>query len=347
MACISLGGDHKCIERSTDCDCPICSDYLFNSPKPVVFMQCGHSIHRHCFEEHMKSSYKCPLCNKSCINMEYQFRNYDMAILTQPMPAEYCDTRAIISCNDCRAKSQTAYHWLGLKCTVCQSYNTTELQLLNLPGAESEGNGNAIIEQQQQPVPLDAAFLAHELRQRTRAASAARREREREQQQIETDRAAAAALSTSPSYSPAFLLRLLHRTATPVSPTPSLPPPFSEAEERAVPPLSSSPSPRPLGLATAFESPSAAAAAQARHGHGLAVDESDDEEDEEDDDMLDLFWGRDRDHERGNAITSAESAVGFDDEDEGESSSEEDDCDDEDDDDEEDEEEGIMLVGHR
>ncbi|KAK3943515.1 zinc-ribbon-domain-containing protein, partial [Diplogelasinospora grovesii] len=133
MACISMTGPHKCIERSTDCDCPICGDYMFNSPKPVVFMQCGHSIHRHCFNEHMKSSYKCPLCSKSCVNMEYQFRNYDVAILTQPMPVEYRDARAVISCNDCSAKSQTAYHWLGLKCTVCNSYNTVQLQLLHMP----------------------------------------------------------------------------------------------------------------------------------------------------------------------------------------------------------------------
>jgi hypothetical protein len=134
MACVSTSSSHKCVERSTDCDCPICGDYLFSSTRPVVFMQCGHSIHRHCFQEHMKTSYKCPLCSKSCVNMEYQFRNHDLAILNQPMPPEYRDARAVVSCNDCRAKCQTAYHWLGLKCTVCQSYNTTQLKLLNMPG---------------------------------------------------------------------------------------------------------------------------------------------------------------------------------------------------------------------
>src|SRR4051812_529541 len=117
MACISMTKGHKCIERSIDCDCPICGEYMFNSPRPIIFMQCGHSIHRRCFDQHMQSSYKCPLCNKSCVNMDAQFRSFDMAILTQPMPHEYTDARAIISCNDCSAKSQTAYHWLGLKCS--------------------------------------------------------------------------------------------------------------------------------------------------------------------------------------------------------------------------------------
>ncbi|KAM7220478.1 hypothetical protein V8F06_004067 [Rhypophila decipiens] len=167
MACISVAGGHKCIERSIDCDCPICGEYMFSSPRPVVFMQCGHSIHRHCFTEHMQSSYKCPICNKSCINMEYQFRNYDIAIANQPMPAEYRDARAKISCNDCSAKSQTTYHWLGLKCTVCNSYNTIQHQLLNIPGGAAStvdtttppGPGDG-----QQNMAADAAWIIREIR---------------------------------------------------------------------------------------------------------------------------------------------------------------------------------------
>ncbi|KAH8899527.1 zf-CHY-domain-containing protein, partial [Thozetella sp. PMI_491] len=118
-ACIPIsmeGGQHKCIERAIDSNCPICGEHMFSSRTKVIFMNCGHAIHRPCWDEHMKTSYKCPICNKSCVNMETQFRNLDIMILNQPMPAEYRDTRAIISCNDCSAKSQTAYHWLGLKC---------------------------------------------------------------------------------------------------------------------------------------------------------------------------------------------------------------------------------------
>ncbi|KAI1817108.1 hypothetical protein GGS20DRAFT_534583, partial [Poronia punctata] len=133
-ACISIATrlDHKCIERATDCDCPICGDYLFTSPMPVCFMKCGHSIHRDCFEEHMKTSYKCPICNKSLANMESQFRNLDLSIQAQPMPPEFRDARAIVLCHDCSAKSSTTYHWLGLKCGVCESYNTAQLQIIGL-----------------------------------------------------------------------------------------------------------------------------------------------------------------------------------------------------------------------
>ncbi|EGO56669.1 hypothetical protein NEUTE1DRAFT_84103 [Neurospora tetrasperma FGSC 2508] len=137
-ACVSTRDEHRCIERSTDCDCPICGDYLFNSPRPVAIMKCGHTIHKHCFSAHRERSYRCPVCNKSCVNMEIQFRNLDIAIATQPMPDEYQDARAVISCNDCSAKSQTRYHWLGLKCSVCHSYNTVEHKLLHMPGVNGD-----------------------------------------------------------------------------------------------------------------------------------------------------------------------------------------------------------------
>lgn len=99
-------------------------------------MRCGHSIHRLCFEDLKKTSYKCPICSKSIVNMESQFRNLDLSIQAQPMPLEFEDTRAMVLCNDCSAKSSTMYHWLGLKCGVCQSYNTAQLQIIG-PAADA------------------------------------------------------------------------------------------------------------------------------------------------------------------------------------------------------------------
>lgn len=134
-ACMSIQAEstHKCIERSTKCDCPICGEYMFTSNKPVAFMRCGHGIHESCFAEWCNTSYKCPICSKSIANMESQFRRLDRHIEDQPMPEEYRDNRAYIFCNDCNSRSVTRYHWLGLKCANCESYNTTQLELL---GAE-------------------------------------------------------------------------------------------------------------------------------------------------------------------------------------------------------------------
>lgn len=131
-ACMSIQAEstHKCIERSTKCDCPICGEYMFTSNKPVAFMRCGHSIHESCFADWCNASYKCPICSKSIANMESQFRRLDRHIEEQPMPEEYRDNRAYIFCNDCNSRSVAKYHWLGLKCTLCESYNTTQLELL-------------------------------------------------------------------------------------------------------------------------------------------------------------------------------------------------------------------------
>ncbi|KFY08060.1 hypothetical protein V492_06576 [Pseudogymnoascus sp. VKM F-4246] len=81
--------------------------------------------------------------------METQFRTLDRAIEVQPMPEQFQDTRAMITCNDCRAKSAVPYHWLGLKCAVCDSYNTIQLNIINddasaQPGdAAGQGDGSA------------------------------------------------------------------------------------------------------------------------------------------------------------------------------------------------------------
>eukprot|EP00128_Syssomonas_multiformis_P004720 Colp12_sorted_trinity150504_noHs@4307 len=45
--CMSMGlqGKHRCIERSLECDCPICGEYMFTSTRTVMFMPCGHCMH--------------------------------------------------------------------------------------------------------------------------------------------------------------------------------------------------------------------------------------------------------------------------------------------------------------
>ncbi|KAI1630150.1 ring finger and CHY zinc finger domain-containing protein 1 [Exophiala viscosa] len=158
-ACMSIQAEstHKCIERSTKCDCPICGEYMFTSNKPVAFMRCGHSIHETCFAEWCNASYKCPICSKSIANMESQFRRLDRHIEEQPMPEEYRDNRAYVFCNDCNSRSVTKYHWLGLKCALCDSYNTTQLELL---GAEQTPQLEQEQERAQQAGISEAAITA-------------------------------------------------------------------------------------------------------------------------------------------------------------------------------------------
>lgn len=141
-ACLSieLQDDHRCIERATQSDCPICGEFMFTSTKPVVFMSCGHAIHQSCYEDHSKHSYKCPTCHKTILNMEAQFRVLDREISLQPLPEPYCQWTCIIQCNDCNAKSSCSYHVLGLKCDNCKSYNTFQKKLIKPEESDYESD---------------------------------------------------------------------------------------------------------------------------------------------------------------------------------------------------------------
>lgn len=88
---ISTSSTHPCVERATDCDCPLCLGYLFSSSQAVVSLLCGHYMHATCYKDLMTVTYRCPVCNKSAVNMELQWRKLDDEIRHQPMPEEDFD----------------------------------------------------------------------------------------------------------------------------------------------------------------------------------------------------------------------------------------------------------------
>ncbi|EGW30804.1 uncharacterized protein SPAPADRAFT_72723 [Spathaspora passalidarum NRRL Y-27907] len=142
---IDLHDKHKCVTNTTHCNCTICNEYLFTSVQKVVFMKCGHSIHQHCYDELITHSYKCPICKKTIVNVETQFRLLDQEVMQSPLPPPYNAWRCIISCNDCKGKSNCSYHVLGLKCKYCKSYNTNQLKLIK-PEEEEEEEEEEIID---------------------------------------------------------------------------------------------------------------------------------------------------------------------------------------------------------
>ncbi|THW88135.1 zf-CHY-domain-containing protein [Aureobasidium pullulans] len=148
---ISTSSTHPCVERATDCDCPLCLDYLFSSSLPVVSLACGHYMHGSCYKDLMHVTYRCPVCNKSAVNMELQWRKLDDEIRLQPMPEdEFEDSAAakvnpthrriprkvFVGCNDCGGRGWSNFHWLGLKCPHCDGYNTSQTAPL---GSETPG----------------------------------------------------------------------------------------------------------------------------------------------------------------------------------------------------------------
>jgi hypothetical protein len=99
----------------------------------------------------MHVTYRCPVCNKSAVNMELQWRKLDDEIRLQPMPEdEFEDSAAakanpthrrvprkvFVGCNDCGGRGWSAFHWLGLKCPHCDGYNTSQTAHL---GSETPG----------------------------------------------------------------------------------------------------------------------------------------------------------------------------------------------------------------
>ena len=152
--CISINTSaaHTCVEGATEGACPLCLDEMFASRAKVVSMPCGHYMHGECYKDLMGVTYKCPVCSKSAVNMELQWRKLDHEIAAQPMPEDDAELEGLlpqlvgqenvgsdpnsrtrrprtvwIGCNDCGSRCWTAFHWLGLKCHNCDSYNTTQM----------------------------------------------------------------------------------------------------------------------------------------------------------------------------------------------------------------------------
>lgn len=166
---ISTSAAHPCIERATEGNCPLCLIPLFESRMPVVSLPCGHYMHGDCYKDLMAVTYKCPVCSKSAVNMELQWKKLDDEIEAQPMPEdedlegvlphvegheEVEDERepqqrrprqVWIGCNDCGGRSWTDFHWLGLKCWRCDSYNTNQMA----PTAVHETETERLMRQQQ------------------------------------------------------------------------------------------------------------------------------------------------------------------------------------------------------
>jgi RING finger and CHY zinc finger domain-containing protein 1 len=122
---------HKCFYNSFELDCPICNDNLKNSIKPVVSLKCGHGIHQECLRKNITSgNLNCPLCKMSVSDMNLVWNDLDDQIRLQPMPLQYRGYSANILCNDCLKTSINKYHFLGVKCKECGSYNTQMNELI-------------------------------------------------------------------------------------------------------------------------------------------------------------------------------------------------------------------------
>lgn len=123
---MNLQGKHKCIENVSRQNCPICLEDIHTSRIAAQVLPCGHLLHRTCYEDMLKEGYRCPLCMRSALDMSRSWRQRDDEVAQTPMPSEYQNMTVDILCNDCNGRSTVQFHILGMKCNICESYNTAQ-----------------------------------------------------------------------------------------------------------------------------------------------------------------------------------------------------------------------------
>uniref|UniRef100_A0A7S2CE82 RING-type domain-containing protein n=1 Tax=Octactis speculum TaxID=3111310 RepID=A0A7S2CE82_9STRA len=132
--CICIPADststHKCLAGKYKADCPVCMTDLFSSREAVTALRCGHVIHPSCYQRLIQTSFpRCPLCKKSTEDMTQYWDEIQHSIDLQPMPSTAdsgAPSEVAIFCNDCEENSsRVPFHFLGMRCQQCGSFNTS------------------------------------------------------------------------------------------------------------------------------------------------------------------------------------------------------------------------------
>eukprot|EP00586_Coscinodiscus_wailesii_P015882 CAMPEP_0172505738 /NCGR_PEP_ID=MMETSP1066-20121228/188654_1 /TAXON_ID=671091 /ORGANISM="Coscinodiscus wailesii, Strain CCMP2513" /LENGTH=424 /DNA_ID=CAMNT_0013282469 /DNA_START=38 /DNA_END=1312 /DNA_ORIENTATION=- len=138
---IHLFDDHNCKVGKYMSNCPVCQEDLFSSRAASHEMPCGHAIHWHCFQQLASFDSRCPVCKKTAETPERMAETWSaiaIGIALQPIPPEL--TKVVnITCNDCELPDlDRRWHFLGVQCKGCSSFNTTvdEITMVGHEAAE-------------------------------------------------------------------------------------------------------------------------------------------------------------------------------------------------------------------
>ena len=110
--------NHTCTSHFNN-KCGICMEDIFDSTCGSVLLKCNHVLHFDCFNNYVKTDFKCPICKKSVSDdmsdVSNNIRNINNINKT---PDEYEYWRVKIYCNDCDKYCETAfqitsYHEIG------------------------------------------------------------------------------------------------------------------------------------------------------------------------------------------------------------------------------------------
>ncbi|PXF47547.1 Zinc finger protein BRUTUS-like [Gracilariopsis chorda] len=140
---IAVKDNHPCRERSLHANCPICTEYLATSTKPMVVLRCGHTIHSDCLRQLAASGYTCPICHKSMADMSKWYRELDKQIQKELIPPEFAYRRSRVLCHDCEKKTVAQFHLMYHKCGACHGYNTRVLEHFDIKPCDEATNAAA------------------------------------------------------------------------------------------------------------------------------------------------------------------------------------------------------------
>lgn len=124
---VVLFEEHNCSAGKYMSNCPVCYEDLFSSRMLTHEMPCGHNIHWHCFNSLTSHDLRCPICKKTATqdDMTEVWASLAEDIAAQPLPPDQARCVDIV-CNDCHSKQEDRrWHYLGVGCNECGSFNTT------------------------------------------------------------------------------------------------------------------------------------------------------------------------------------------------------------------------------
>ena len=137
---------HNCMTDKYKNACPVCREDMFISRQSPQDLPCGHAIHAHCFRNLAAFDYRCPICKKTVVSQDSMSEAWAARandIVQQPMPVDLARVVNIM-CNDCEVKSSNCnWHFLGVQCPGCSSFNTVVEQVVGGGSGGGDGEGGS------------------------------------------------------------------------------------------------------------------------------------------------------------------------------------------------------------
>jgi RING finger/CHY zinc finger protein 1 len=125
--------NHACNINGMKSLCPICQEDIHSSRRNVyIIKKCNHILHMDCAVDYLNSrKFRCPICKITMIeDPSSLWESIKYMVESQPMPEQYKNYKCVIHCNDCLKDTETNYHFLAMQCKECESWNTTQEEVI-------------------------------------------------------------------------------------------------------------------------------------------------------------------------------------------------------------------------